>query len=177
MKISLMAAITLDGKIARNEHHFVDWSSREDKRLFAQATRQAGVLILGHNTYKTFSSPLPGRLHIVLTTRTEGKVAVPGQVEFTSASPAEIVADLEARGYSEAVLAGGAQIYALFLKEGLIDELWLTLEPVVFGSGIDLFRGAEFDARWRLIHLEKLNDIGSLFLKYAPALKDSDAAP
>ena len=67
MKISLMCAITLDGKIARNEHHFVDWSSREDKRLFFATTKRAGVLILGNNTYKTFSAPLPGRLHIVLT--------------------------------------------------------------------------------------------------------------
>jgi dihydrofolate reductase len=167
MKITLMAVLTLDGKIARNEHHYVDWSSKEDKRLFFGATKRAGVLILGHNTYKTFPSPLPGRLHIVLTTDTSNKTDVPGHVEYTSASPEEIVADLEARGYAEAILAGGAQVNALFLKAGLVDELSLTIEPVVFGSGIDLFRGAEFDVRWRLAHMEKLNDLGSLLLRYS----------
>ena len=57
----------------------------------------------------------------------------------------------------------------LFLKANLIDELLLTLEPVVFGSGIDLFRSGELDARWRLEHMEKLNDIGSLHLRYTLA--------
>ena len=167
MKILLMAAVTLDGKIARNEHHYVDWSSKEDKRLFFGATRKAGVLILGNNTYKTFPSPLPGRLHIVLTTDISNKTDIPGQVEYTSASPEEIVADLEARGYKEAVLAGGAQINALFLKAGLVDELSLTIEPVIFGSGIDLLRGADFDVHGTLVHMEKLNDLGSLLLRYS----------
>jgi dihydrofolate reductase len=169
MKISLMCAITLDGKIARNEHHFVDWSSREDKRLFFATTKRAGVLILGNNTYKTFSAPLPGRLHIVLTSDTSDKINIPGQVEYTSASPKEIAADLEARGFGEAILAGGGQVNALFLKANLIDELLLTLEPLVFGSGIDLFRSGELDARWRLEHMEKLNEIGSLHLRYVRA--------
>nr|AIA17331.1 RibD C-terminal domain protein [uncultured bacterium] len=169
MKISLMCAITLDGKIARNEHHFVDWSSREDKRLFFATTKRAGVLIIGNNTYRTFSAPLPGRLHIVLTSDTSDKINIPGQVEYTSASPEEIAADLKARGFEEAILAGGGQVNTLFLKANLIDELLLTLEPVVFGSGIDLFRSGELDARWRLVHMEKLNDIGSLHLRYTLA--------
>lgn len=167
MKISLMCAITLDGKIARNERHFVDWSSKEDKRLFFATTKRAGVLIIGNNTYKTFSAPLPGRLHIVLTSDTSDKINIPGQVEYTSASPEEIVADLEERGYAEVILAGGGQVNTLFLKANLIDELLLTLEPVVFGSGIDLFRSGELDARWRLASMEKLNDIGSLHLRYS----------
>nr|AIA14040.1 RibD C-terminal domain protein [uncultured bacterium] len=120
-----------------------------------------------NNTYKTFSAPLPGRLHIVLTSDTSDKINIPGQVEYTSASPEEIVADLEERGYAEVILAGGGQVNTLFLKANLIDELLLTLEPVVFGSGIDLFRSGELDARWRLASMEKLNDIGSLHLRYS----------
>lgn len=169
MKIILMCAITLDGKIARNEHHFVDWSSREDKKLFFGVTKRAGVLVIGNNTYKTFSAPLPGRLHVVMTTDVSDKVGMPGQVEYTSASPEEIAADLAARGYDEVIVAGGGQVNTLFLKAGLINELYLTLEPVVFGSGIDLFRSGEIDARWRLESAEKLNEIGSLHLRYVSA--------
>ena len=167
MKITLVMVTTIDGKIARNEHHFVDWSSKEDKRLFFSLTRHAGVIIVGHNTFETFSAPLPGRLHIVVTSTTEGKTNIPGQVEYTSASPEEIVADLEARGYKEATLTGGAQINALFLKAGLIDEISLTIEPLIFGSGLDLFRGAEFDVRARLLSVEKLNEVGTLHLRYS----------
>nr|AIA15695.1 RibD C-terminal domain protein [uncultured bacterium] len=166
MKIILMAAVTLDGKIARNEAHFVDWSSREDKKLFYATSKRARVLILGNNTFKTFPSPLPGRLHVVLTSTTDDKQDTPGLIEYTNATPEQIVADIEARGYTEAVLTGGAQVNALFLRSNLIDEIWLTVEPLIFGLGIDLFRGAQFDLRARLIHVEKLNDTGTVHLRY-----------
>lgn len=169
MKTSLMCAITLDGKIARNDHEFVNWSSKEDKRLFISTTRRIGVMILGQSTFNTFESPLPGRLHIVVTRDTTGKKNIPGQVEYTSDPPEKILSDLEARGYEEAVVTGGSQINALFLKANLIDELYLTLEPVVFGDGISLFDSGDFNARWRLTHLEKLNDTGSIFLNYVRA--------
>ena len=167
MKIMLLAAVTIDGKIARNEFHFVDWSSREDKKLFFATSKRAGVIILGNNTYKTFPAPLPGRLHVVLTTTLEGKENVPGVVEYTNEPPERIVTNLEARGYTEAVLTGGAQVNALFLKAGLVDEIWLTVEPLVFGVGIDLFRGAPFDVKARLVHFEKLNDEGTVHLRYS----------
>jgi dihydrofolate reductase len=167
MKIILMAAVTLDGKIARNEAHFVDWSSREDKKLFFATSKRAGVIILGNNTYKTLPSPLPGRLHVVITSTTDDKVDTPGLVEYTSAPPEQIVAGLEARGYTEAVLTGGAQINSLFLRSDLVDEIWLTIEPLIFGIGIDLFRGAQFDLRAKLIHMEQMNEAGTVHLRYA----------
>ena len=174
MKIILLAVVTIDGKLARDEHHFVDWSSAEDKKLFFSTTRKAGVLIVGHNTFRTFPSPLPGRLHIVLRRDMSDKVDIPGIVEYTNKSPQEIVAGLEARGYSEAVMAGGAAANALFLKAGLVDEIWLTIEPLIFGTGIGLFTGAEFDQRANLVSVEQLNEHGTVHLKYL-INKTSDA--
>jgi dihydrofolate reductase len=166
VKIILLAVVTIDGKLARNQHHFVDWSSPEDKKLFFSTTRKAGVLIVGHNTFRTFPSPLPGRLHVVLTRDTSDKTDVPEAVEYTDKSPQEIVAGLEERGYSEAVMAGGAGENTLFLKAALVDELWLTIEPLIFGTGIDLFNGAEFDLHATLISVEQLNEGGTVHLKY-----------
>ncbi len=167
MKLIIMAAVTLDGKIARNERHFVDWSSREDKKLFFSETKRAGVMIMGNNTYKTLPSPLPGRLHVVVTTDRTGKTDLPGVVEYTDRPPHEIIAGLEARGYTEAVLIGGGQTNALFLKSGLVDEIWLTIEPLIFGTGIDLLAGADFDLRARLVHMERLNEAGAVHLRYS----------
>lgn len=167
MKIILLAVVTIDGKLARNEHHFVDWSSPEDKKLFFSTTRKAGVLIVGHNTFRTFPSPLPGRLHIVLTRDTSDKSDIPGVVEYTDKAPQEIVGNLEARGYNEAVLAGGAAANALFLKAGLVDEIWLTIEPLIFGVGIDLLRREEFDLRAHLLSVEQLNEGGTVHLRYS----------
>ena len=38
-------------------------------------------------------------------------------------------------------ICGGSSVYGLFLKEGLVDELFLTVEPILFGSGIPLASG------------------------------------
>ena len=73
------------------------------------------------------------------------------------------MADLKRRGYEQAVVVGGGQINALFLKASLIDEIWLTVEPLTFGSGVDLFRSFEFDLRARLLSVEKLNE-AALFI-------------
>lgn len=166
MKVILIAAMTIDGKIARDEAHFVNWSSREDKKLFISISKRAGVLIMGHNTYKTLPAPLPGRLHIVLTSDLSDKVDRPGEVEFTNRAPVDIVEGLVARGYTEAALTGGAQINALFLKSNLVDEIWLTVEPLIFGVGLDLFRGVQFDHRAHLLEVRQLNEGGSVFLRY-----------
>src|SRR5215469_3671616 len=108
MRVLLMAAMTIDGKIARDKHEVIDWSSPEDKSMFMRVSRESGVLIMGRNTYETLKQPLPGRLHIVLTHRTSSQPALE-QVEFTSAPPAVILDDLARRGYQTVILAGGAE--------------------------------------------------------------------
>nr|AIA12835.1 RibD C-terminal domain protein [uncultured bacterium] len=157
LHIVLLAAVTADGKMARNATQLSNWTSPEDKRIFVAESKRARVIILGNSTYKTLPRPLPGRLHIVLTTDTSDKTNIPGVVEYTSATPAEISADLLARGYSSAVLAGGAQINSLFLAAGRVDEIWLTFEPYLFGRGIHVFEGTDFDLRLYLISLDQIN--------------------
>ncbi len=173
MRVILLAVVSLDGKIARQAAHLSDWSSPEDKRVFRAATRRAGVMILGHSTYKTLGRPLPGRLHIVLTRTPAAQTDIPGRVEFTAAPPAAVLADLAGRGYTTAALVGGAQINALFLAADLVDELWLTVEPLIFGTGLPLFAGASFDRRAHLISLQPLN-ADTFLAKYS--LRTADGA-
>ena len=61
MKLILMAALTVDGKIGRTDGHFPDWTEPEDKTLFMTLSREAGVIILGRKTFETLPGPLPGR--------------------------------------------------------------------------------------------------------------------
>ncbi len=165
MHVIALAAMTADGRIARHEQDAVNWTSREDRRMFVQVTRRAGVVILGRTTYDLLPGPLSGRLVVVLTTHPQAFSAVPGQVEFTDATPSDIIADLTARGYSEAVVAGGADVYSAFLAAGLVDELWVTIEPLLFGAGVPLIHCELPVVHLRLLEVVRLSE-STVQLKY-----------
>ncbi|HEU5368891.1 MAG TPA: dihydrofolate reductase family protein [Ktedonobacterales bacterium] len=169
MKVIAIAAITADGMIARHAQHHTDWTSRADKQMFAAASRKAGVIVLGRATFATFPRPLKDRLHIVMTTHPEAFISTPGVVEYTAAAPAEILRNLEARHFSEVIIGGGASVYRQFIEAGLVDELWLTVEPVLFGEGISLLGAGSVDIRMRLLETIQLSG-ETMQLKYA--LKD-----
>lgn len=154
MKVILLMAQTLDGKIGRNSGHFPDWTGKEDKRLFVRITKAAGVLIMGSKTYDTIGGPLPGRKNVVLT-RDESRRSDSPELVFTGKPPRVVLADLQAEGYTTVVLAGGTVVNTLFAREGLIDEIMLTICPLFFGSGIALFSG-EVPLKLRLLSTEVL---------------------
>ncbi len=63
-------------------------------------------------------------------------------------------------------LYGGASLTDAFMKEGLVDELWLSVHPILLGSGKPLFRGS--DSRTKLTLLEsKTYEFGLVSLRYS----------
>lgn len=138
MKVIMLMAMTLDGKIGKNHDHFPDWTGKADKKLFVELSRRAGVVIMGSRTFDTIGRPLPGRKNIVLTRNLDRKSAWDNLI-FTQAAPKDILVQLAAQGYSEAILAGGAMVNSLFAKAGLIHEIIVTISPKIFGHGLSLF--------------------------------------
>jgi dihydrofolate reductase len=138
IKTILLMAQTLDGKIAKHADHFPDWTGKADKQLFVRETRRAGAIIMGSKTYDTIGKPLPGRRNVVLTRNPE-RVSRWENLVYTSLSPSAILEDLEKDGYQRVILAGGARINTLFAEAGLIDEVLVTITPMIFGSGIAMF--------------------------------------
>jgi len=163
MKIILMMAQTLDGKIAKNENHKADWTSHEDKKFFIELTKKAGVIIMGNSTYKTIGFPLKNRLNCILTRNIKDKKNIEGELEYFEDLD-KLLNTLENRGYKEAILCGGAQINSLFIKNNLISEIYITIEPKIFGNGINLFSDIDLDIDLELIESIKMNN--SFILKY-----------
>jgi dihydrofolate reductase len=155
MKIIMMLAQTADGKIAKHDKHNPDWTSKEDKQLFANITKETGVVIMGDKTFYAMPRALPGRLNVVFTLEekppeTEGVMWVTGEIE-------PVLEKLKSKGYTQAVLGGGAFLNNQFLKKKLVDEILLTIEPKLFGQGISILSD-EFDIDLKLIEHIKLND-------------------
>lgn len=138
MHVSLMVAISVDGKIARASDHYPDWTGKADKRLYAEITKQAGVMIMGSTTFDIIGRVLPGRKTIVMT-RNPDRRSNHEDLLFTQAPPEQIIVDLASQGYQAAVVVGGAKINQLFAAKDLIDELILTISPYAFGSGLSIF--------------------------------------
>ena len=160
--VTLMMAITLDGKIAKDSSHFANWTSKEDKQIFRKISKEFGVFMVGENTYKTFPGPLPGRLNVVFSRNKSPHRE--GDLKYVQGDPKEVLRDLENMGYSKALLCGGANLNSLFLQNKLIDEMIITIEPKIFGAGLDLF-GNEFDADLKLIDVQQINE-NALNVKY-----------
>ena len=138
MKLTLLMALTLDGKIGKTADHFPDWTGSADKKLFVKLTKEAGVVIMGSRTFDTIGVPLPKRKNIILT-RNKRRRSEWENLVYTDALPEKILTDLEKQGYSRAILAGGTLINSLFAASGLIDEVIVTISPLIFGSGLSLF--------------------------------------
>lgn len=151
MRVFIIAAITADGFIARNSNEFPDWTSKEDKKSFVQLTRDA-ALIFGGNTFRAIGRPLPNRKNIVYT---RGELAVDG-VETTQEPPKALITRLQEEGHKEIAICGGSTIYSMFLDAGVVDEMYLTIEPLIFGSGTPLLSTVT-DTKLELLEQTMLN--------------------
>ena len=156
-------ALTLDGKIARNDQDFPDWTEKADKQYFVRRTKEAGVMIMGSKTFQTLPGALPNRKTVVVT-RTP-KESGDSNLWYTDLPPKDIFSQLEKEGFREVIIAGGAAINTLFIKAGLVDQIEVTLSPLVFGEGLNLFT-ERIDVPLTLQNVAPLGD-NSLLAVYA----------
>ncbi|MEA1885075.1 MAG: dihydrofolate reductase family protein [Thermotogota bacterium] len=166
MKKILIAALSANGKIAvEGGSSSLDWTSKEDTQYFIQRTKEAKNVIMGRKTFETINKPLKDRTVYVLTGNQELLEKQLPDVVFTNKSPETLIKNLEEKGEKECCIVGGKSIYEQFLNLNLVDELHLTVEPIIFKSGTNLADRLEKDLQLELINIEKLN-ASTILLKY-----------
>ena len=162
MNVFIIAAITIDGFIGRSSGHIADWTGKADKQVFVRITKEAGVVVMGSRTFATIGRALPGRRTIVYTSNPE-KINADG-VETTNETPADLLDRLNKEGAKGVAICGGATIYSLFMDSGLVNEMYLTIVPVLFGQGVPLF-DSSLDVKLHLHKSTPLKD-DALLLHY-----------
>lgn len=155
MKVFIIAAVSADGFVARFSDDFsMDWTSPEDVKLFVKLTKEAGVMVMGSRTFATtvkMGRKLPGRKMIVYSSRPdEIKYERADPTEITSDPPEEVLRRLKDEGYTSVAICGGAQVYDMFMQADMVTDIYLTIEPVVFGKGVPLFKHG-MDKRLKLV--------------------------
>ncbi|MBI2592902.1 MAG: dihydrofolate reductase [Candidatus Colwellbacteria bacterium] len=157
MKTILYMSVTANGYIATKEDG-VDWISKASWRNYLDSIKKMDAVIIGRRTYdlmprKEFQKNC---LYVVLTHKklVKGKIA---NMMFTGKSPEEIISFLKKKGFKKVCVAGGGKTNASFVKASLIDEIYLDVEPIILGKGIQLFSPNNFETKLKLLRVRKLN--------------------
>ncbi len=145
-RCSVFIAASLDGFIARADGG-LDWLARveapgEDYGYGAFAA-SVDALVMGHNTYATalaFDAWPYGDKRVIVLSR-EPHPSRHGEAH-TAETPVALCARLGREGVRHVYVDGGATIRR-FLDAGLIDDLTLSVIPIVLGAGLPLFGGTD----------------------------------
>lgn len=169
MKIILLYVSSIDGKLTKwGQSKVHNWTSPEDAEYFLAVRKQNNLIVMGSKTFNAVKpNPEEGTLRIVMTEQPKKyqQYALPGQIEFSNESPERLVNRLETQ-YKQMILLSGKTLSTAFLKKKLVNELWLTIEPKIFGIGDPLVTEEKLDIQLQLIKLQKLNRKGTLLIKY-----------
>ena len=171
MKVTMVMFRLLTEKLLREQSKCLLLVIKEDKKQFFSLIKKNNLIVMGRATYEA-SKPVikleKGKLRIVLT-RSPNKYSnqsVKDQLEFSDESPNKLLKRLLALNYGNILLVGGSTTNGLFLKQNLVDKLYLTIEPKIFGSGKNLVDGQLLNTKLHLISVKKINKAGTLLLKY-----------
>lgn len=144
MKVTLRPALTLDGYIANLQGECYSWIVPEDEQRYERELREAGCELVGAKTYRQYKDSYDARTDIVTfvyTSNTTGKVDTPN-LKFVSGPLDKVLQDIEEKfGLHEVIVSGGGSLNGALAMANRIDELYISLHPVVLGEGIPLFGG------------------------------------
>ncbi len=165
----MVAAISLNGKIADLEGQFP--SSVEDRRWLAKKIKASDILIMGRKTFEMHVKRVGAKPIIVFTRGIKGMRSIsPGisQVTLFHDKKKDLIELLDLLEFQRVTILGGAEIYHWFVKEKLVTEAFLTVEPVILDDGKNLLSGNAIREMksWRLKSIKKLNSRGTLLLHY-----------
>ncbi|HEV3483256.1 MAG TPA: dihydrofolate reductase family protein [Candidatus Acidoferrales bacterium] len=155
--VTLHVVSSLDGFIAKKDNS-VSWlDSPGDvyERGISEESAGEGIkidcFVLGSRTYEhALQLGWPyGDTPTVVTTSRE-LPSTRKSVEFYSGDLKRLVEEILAPRYGNIWLVGGAILCQSFLKLGLVDEIRLSIAPVILGDGLSLFGNSGVEKRWRL---------------------------
>jgi dihydrofolate reductase len=143
VKTSVFVGTSLDGFIARRDGKFDFLSVAEgEPHGYEEFIATVDAIVMGRNTYEVVLAmaqwPYGARPVFVLSTRALPPAPAGAVVERLSATPAQVYAALQARGFRHVYVDGGLTAQS-FLRAGLVDRLTMTRVPVLIGAGIPLF--------------------------------------
>lgn len=145
--ISLFIATSLDGYIAKpnDDLSFLKLVEKEGEDYgYAEFTETVDTLIIGRKTYDYVINEIGpshydnGQRDVYVITRTERPKV--GRTNFYTGDITELVKRLKSEKGKNIYCDGGAEVINELLKHDLIDEIIISVIPILLGNGIRLFK-------------------------------------
>ena len=167
-KVVYGGAMSLDGFIAgpNGEH---DWIVTDPDIDFAALMRRFDTFLIGRKTFEKMremaesAPPTPGIESIVFS-RTLRPEECPGATLRDDAE--SVVRDLRVRPGKDIALFGGGELFRSLLAAGLVDEVAVSVIPVLLGGGIPLLPSPADRARLQLKKHRVYRKTGTVALEY-----------
>lgn len=141
-KLVLYIAVSLDGFIA-GEGESLQWLDSvegQGDNGYADFYKDVDTAVMGRKTYDWILAhsdfPYPGKECYVFSRTSRENT---DDVTFVSEDAAGFVSRLKAQSEKRIWLVGGGRLLHTLLEAELVDEMILTVAPVVLGKGIPLF--------------------------------------
>ena len=136
--------MSLDGFIAKenDDISFLDAVAVENEDYgYNEFYQSIDAVIMGRKTYDKINSLVEEFPHKEVTTyvitRTKRKPI--DNVEFYSGQIVDLVESLKKEDGKDIYVDGGSEIVNLLLQNNLIDEMIISIIPIILGTGIRLF--------------------------------------
>lgn len=171
-KLSLFIATSLDGYIAKpnNDLSFLKLVEKEGEDYgYSEFTNTIDTIILGRKTFDYVLKEIGsshydnGKRDVFVITRTEKPSF--GRTTFYTGNLTELVQRLKSESGKNIYCDGGAEIINELLKSDLIDELIISIVPILVGNGTKLFKDGRPEQQLELLN-SKTFDMGLVQLHY-----------
>lgn len=149
-------AISIDGYIAKTDWDS-DWVSEADIDIFDKLIKKSWWIILWHKTfeqYKWILYPVMWVQNIVISSTQNEKEIDTSFVKNTD----EALQVGQKNNLNQVLLIGWGITNTSFIKENKIDEIILSIHPIILGTGIKLFENIEIEKKLNFISSKSLNE-------------------
>ncbi|MGB4968476.1 MAG: dihydrofolate reductase family protein [Saprospiraceae bacterium] len=143
--VILYIASSLDGYIATSEGDLSFLSSVQDENEdygYSAFIKTIDTVIMGRKTYDWVMNHAQEFPHLEKTVYIITRTARPakGNIQFYTGELKHLIHELKSNPGKNIFIDGGAEIVNILLKDGLIDELIISVIPTLLGDGIKLFK-------------------------------------
>lgn len=128
---------TVDGKVGVKREGYWPIGSRLDHQVLMELRSYADCLLHGKNLANQFGDITRKSLQNKLFKNMRQKLGKDPNLSYLTVATRDLKSlsnELYNKGYSHILVEGGPTLLASFLKANLIDEIFLTIAPKIFGS-------------------------------------------